>query len=152
MDIYDFVLRKFTDKFDKAGKPYFSHLKRVANTSYNTEWSSYEEREMLYDIGLLHDIFEDTDATEDDLKELKYITQQIIDVVKILTRDKEKETYFEYIERVSKNKYATLVKMADLKDNMDITRYDKLDENVFSLLKRYHKAYKILYTSYLKTI
>lgn len=166
MDIWDFVVEKFKNKVDKNGEPYFGHLKRVGDSSYYTCPQSEEEitklKEVakitdnlsihlfLYDIGLLHDIFEDTDTTEEELLNVENVTTQHIEIIKILTRNKEKETYFQYIDRVSQNKVATLVKLADLKDNMDITRYDVLDDNAISLIKRYHKAFKILTKNYKK--
>lgn len=141
MDIYDFVGEKFEGKIDKNGESYFcGHLKRVANYAYDSDYLPYDIREKLYDIGLLHDLFEDTDTTEDELRKVEGVTDEIIEIVKILTRH-EDETYMQYIERVSKNEIATTVKLCDLRDNMDIRRYRELDDSAFSLLKRYHKAY-----------
>ena len=37
-----------------------------------------------------------------------------------------------------------MVKLNDLKDNLDVTRFDKLTEKHLSLLNRYIKAYNIL--------
>lgn len=144
MDIYDFVGEKFEGKVDKNGESYFyGHLKRVAHYAYDSDYLPYDIREKLYDIGLLHDIFEDTDTTEDELREVEGVTDEVIEIVKILTRRKD-ETYMQYIERVSINEIATTVKLCDLRDNMDIRRYRELDDSAFSLLKRYHKAYWFL--------
>lgn len=133
MDVVDFVISKFSGIVDKGGNPYIEHLFSVADKF---------ERE-AYDIALLHDILEDTDTTEEELLSIDGITPFIIEKVKILTRSKS-ETYFQYIDRVSEDDYASYIKMADLEDNMDITRYKELNDDCFSLLKRYHKAYKIL--------
>lgn len=143
IDIWDFVKKKFEGITDKNGKPYFNHLLRVAHYAYDTDTKSKYDRDILFDIALLHDILEDTDTTEEELKTVSDISEEMIEIIKILTR-KKNEPYMEYIERVSQNKLATIVKLADLRDNMDIRRYDVFNESNFSLLKRYHKAYKFL--------
>lgn len=131
----DFVLEKFKDKVDKAGKPYIEHLRRVAYP-YSISMNNTK-----YAIALLHDIFEDTDTTEDEL--LTYVTPFVIDVVKILTRKKD-ESYMDYIKRIAVDKTATEIKLYDLKDNMDITRLKKITDEDVNRLKKYHKAFKFL--------
>ena len=146
MLVFDFVFEKFKDKVDKAGKPYFYHLSSVADITYDIiRGTHYSDDDIMFNnIALLHDIFEDTETSVDEIKcACPDVTDEVIEKVKILTRSKE-ETYMEYIDRVSKDKVASIVKLADLKHNMDITRYDTLDDGVFSLLKRYHKAYKYI--------
>lgn len=138
MDVHDFIIEKFEGVMDKAGNPYIQHLFNVADKSYRR--LSTDE---AYDIGLLHDILEDTNTTEDELLNIEDVTPFVVEKVKILTR-KENETYFQYIERVSDDRYATIIKIADLEHNMDITRYKEFSDINFSLMKRYHKAYKIL--------
>ena len=145
MNIFDFVEKKFEGKTDKCGKPYVLHIYRVAKAAKETYFALLSETEEyeVYKIALLHDILEDTDTTVDELKTVDNISNNIIDAVVTLTRTKE-ETYNEYIERVSKNRLATLVKLHDLIDNMDITRYIDFKDISISLLERYHKAYKYL--------
>jgi (p)ppGpp synthase/HD superfamily hydrolase len=140
--VLDFVKRKFKDKVDKAGAPYIMHLTSVAAYAYIPHEPAYI-KSTIESVALLHDVFEDTDATEAEIRNLIGVDDTVIDVVKLLTRDKA-DTYMEYIAKVSENRIASLVKIADLYHNMQITRYDVLDDSVFSLLKRYHKAYKFL--------
>ncbi len=60
-------------------------------------------------------------------------------LVNLLTR-KRNITYFEYIELISKNKLATIVKLADIKHNLDLRRFkDNKDAINESLIKRYKK-------------
>ena len=145
MDIFEYIEKKFDGKTDKCGDPYIFHLYRVAKTASNLEyiWLTETEKYEVYNIGLLHDILEDTDTTVDELKTLDYISDTVIDAVVTLTRTKE-ETYNEYIERVGNHRLATVVKLHDLKDNMDITRYTDFKDISLSLLERYHKAYNFL--------
>jgi len=147
--LLNFVSEKFKDKVDKMGCPYIQHLLRVANAAANMCYFNEETANKLYQIGLLHDIFEDTDTTEEELE--KYVSKEIIDIVKILTRypynkksiPTQRDTYMDYIKKIANsNILAIIVKLYDLKDNMDITRFDNFNDISFDLLKRYHKAYK----------
>lgn len=127
------VKTKLENKVDKNGEPLFCHCKRVSNLGEN-----YEEQI----VGILHDILEDSDTEVKDLVEIGF-TKKVIDAVICLTRKKNEE-YFNYIKRVSFNKLARNVKMNDLKDNMDITRFKCLKQENLSLLNRYLKAFNIL--------
>lgn len=161
-----FVGEKFKDKVDKAGCSYIQHLFRVADAAFNMCYFREETSGLLHDIfedtsnklyriGLLHDIFEDTDTSVEELRE--YVDEEIIDAVKILTRHPynkksiptQRDTYMEYINSIieSGNILAIMVKLCDLKDNMDITRFDNFNNVSIDLLKRYHRAYmRLLYS------
>lgn len=130
MNIEDFVINVFRDKTDLASAPYHEHLFRVAAPFYGE----------LRSIALLHDILEDTSVTEETLRLL--FSPFVVDTVVVLTR--KDETYEDYIEQVKDNEYATLVKIEDLKDNLNITRLAELTDKDISRLKRYFKAYKYL--------
>ena len=54
------------------------------------------------------------------------------------------EDYDNFIQRVIKNKTAISVKLNDLKDNMDITRINKLTNSDLKRLNKYLKAYRQL--------
>ena len=57
------------------------------------------------------------------------------------------ETYDEYIKRITVNKHAILIKMADLRHNSNINRMKGLREKDFQRLEKYHRAYKTLETA-----
>ena len=107
-----FMFEKHKNQFDKQGIPYVFHPWHVAE-------SMETEDETI--VALLHDVLEDTDATIKDLTDLG-LSNDIIEAVVTMTH-KDDEDYFDYIERISKNPLATVVKIADLKHNMDITRF-----------------------------
>ena len=66
--------------------------------------------------------------------------EEVANAVDILTRRKE-DTYNQYIDKVCKNKYATIVKIYDIRDNLDENRMTRFtDEHRESLKKRYEKA------------
>jgi (p)ppGpp synthase/HD superfamily hydrolase len=117
---------------DKIGKPYFGHVERVANSE---GLMYYFEIAAAY----LHDVLEDTAVTVEDLRDLGF-NDLVIKTVVTLTH-LEDETYFEYIDRVSKDPHATRIKLADLEDNLDESRWPDMPE---SMKARYLKAKSIL--------
>ncbi len=95
-------------------------------------------------VALLHDLVEDTSFTFEDLEYLGF-SKIIIDALKLLTNDLD--NYDSYIERLvsSDNEMAKKVKIVDLLDNMNITRFKKLETKDIARVKnKYLKAYSIL--------
>jgi (p)ppGpp synthase/HD superfamily hydrolase len=148
---YSLIEKQFASKTDLAGEPYLDHLCRVADIAGKSAvpriqpifGGGYDSvyANKLEVIGLLHDILEDTDITKQYL--IDEFGQEIADVVEILTRKKH-EKYDDYIVRISANTTATIVKIADLTDNMDIKRLNVLTETDIVRLVKYHKSYKFL--------
>ena len=68
---------------------------------------------------------------------------EIIDALRLLTRKKE-DDYMEYISRLKSNRTARAVKLADLTDNMDISRIKNPTEVDYQRLEKYRKAKKLL--------
>ena len=116
---------------DKAGKDYILHPMTVA---------SYMDTDTEKTIAYLHDVLEDTDVTVDALR--KIFPNEIEDTLITLTHRKD-ESYFEYIQRVSKSKLAKKVKVADLLHNLDITRIKEPTKQDYERLEKYKKS--ILY-------
>ena len=116
---------------DKAGKDYILHPMTVA---------SYMDTDVEKTIAYLHDVLEDTSVTVDELR--NHFSNEIVDTVITLTHRKD-ESYFEYIQRVSKSKLAKKVKVADLLHNLDITRIKEPTKQDYERLEKYKKA--ILY-------
>lgn len=130
------VNSSFNGKLDKGGKPYANHCIRVMNSIIKDH--SHINNDIRC-IALLHDLLED--CPEWNEKSLGcFFNKNIIDAINILTR-KENQTYDDYIDEISKNSDATLVKIHDLRDNMDITRLTELTDKDCERLKKYHKAY-----------
>jgi len=118
---------------DKGGKPYIFHPLRVMN-SVNT----MEEKI----VAVLHDILEDTDITVDDLK-TEAIPEELINQLLILAHSPDIE-YNTYIERIARSPIATTVKLADLKDNMDISRLPEITDKDIQRLKKYRASHLFL--------
>ena len=105
---------------DKGGKPYINHVVNVANravTGLAFNSGVYTE---VYCIGLLHDVMEDSNVLK--LTELyELFGQGIGDAVVAITHLRN-EPWVDYLDRVKANELATRVKIADLRENLDIDR------------------------------
>lgn len=112
-------------------KPFIVHPIEVSDVV-----TLHTKDDMAMVVAILHDIIEDTDRSYDDLADM--FGPEIADAVLIVTRNKDKETYKEYICRVkeSRNELAMAVKKADLECNLKHSGW--LDaEKASSLIKRW---------------
>lgn len=122
----------FKNKTDKAGEPYILHCLRVMNNLHTRD-------KELQIIAVLHDCIEDNVCTVEQLVNLKF-SQRVIFSLILLTHDKQ-ISYEDYIKKLSSDIDAVKVKIADLKDNSDITRLKGLTKKDFNRMEKYHKAY-----------
>lgn len=118
----------FKDKFDKAGNPYVLHLYRV---------SSKLDTVIERTAGLLHDTFEDTEISYDDLLNIGF-SAEVLDIVKIVTNEKvdtssfiqaqKLEWYNKKIDTIiqSANIHAIKLKESDMSDNFNPERLKTL--------------------------
>lgn len=125
----------FEDKVDKGGQPYILHC-LVVMASVN------QDDNELKQIAVLHDVIEDTDMTFDDMIANGF-SQRVVHGLRLLTHVPE-ISYDDYIARISYNKDAIAVKMADLRHNSDIHRMKGLREKDFVRLAKYHRSYALL--------
>ena len=93
---------------------------------------------------MLHDILEDTDTTVVDLISLGF-NQDIIDAILALTK-KKNESRIEAAYRAVKNPLARIVKLADVTDNMDLSRITQPSTKDLLRVKEYKHVYQILTT------
>jgi GTP diphosphokinase / guanosine-3',5'-bis(diphosphate) 3'-diphosphatase len=103
-----FAVQAHGDQVDKQGSPYIFHCLRVMLAVDHP----FEQV-----VAVLHDVFEDTSATVDDLR-LIGCNDGHIAALTALTRSND-EAYSDYIIRLSRNRSATIVKIADLQDNLN---------------------------------
>ena len=141
---YDIMQKAHEGQYDKGGNAYFAHPLRVSQEVKNhfLGWYSDFDKFIAECVALLHDVIEDSDITADDLVKEGF-EHAIVNRVVRMTR-KEDESYMDYIKRIGEDNICRRVKMCDLKDNMDITRLEKVTDKDFDRLKKYHKAYKYL--------
>jgi len=103
--------RAHAGQVDKAGKPYILHPLRVM-----LHVSRPEERI----TAVLHDVIEDTDITYEYLSEEGF-PFEILEAIKTLTK-LDGEERMDAARRAAVNPIAREVKIADVKDNMDLSR------------------------------
>lgn len=119
---------------DKGNNPYILHPLAVMNRVEGMKEKT---------IAVLHDIIEDTYITENDLRKLGF-SEEIIETVLLLSKLDKKEDYIHYIKRVKKNELARKIKLADLKENMNLKRIPNPTEKDYKRVIRYKKAYDLL--------
>ena len=132
-------------QFDKGGKDYYLHPLRVAQEAKRLLHTEYDKF-IGECVALLHDVIEDSNFTADDLVNEKF-ELDIVSRVVCMTRH-DGESYMNYIKRIGEDNICRIIKMCDLKDNMDITRLDKIKDEDLDRIKKYHKAYKYLQNLY----
>lgn len=119
-------------QFDKGGKPYILHPLRVMAFLGTDD-------EELQCIALGHDVIEDTGITYKDLADAD-MTVRIIEGIRPLTKVPG-QTYDEYKAGVMRNRDSIRVKMADIRDNTDVTRIKGVTEKDLARMARYHQFY-----------
>lgn len=134
------------------GDDYVNHpfrtLANVRSLSLpNKEDEEYKGVEVL---AILHDVIEDSDFTIDDIKELfeenkfgeffeKYVKEELL----ALTHNNN-EDYEVYIKRIMQYPAASLVKLLDLCDNLNLLTLNSFDTKEYERCSRYLKyAYYI---------
>ena len=120
---------------DKAGKPYILHPIRVMLSVSTTE-------EQI--AAILHDTVEDTSVTFEQLSEAGF-SAEIISAVRALTK-LDGESRVEAARRAAKHPIARQVKLADVKDNLDISRIPHLTDKDHARLDEYKLVQEILMT------
>lgn len=114
---------------DKAGQPYILHPLRVMLRTGN-------DNERI--CAVLHDVIEDTPITLEMLRNEGF-SPEVLAVLDCLTK-RDGESYDDFIGRVLMNELACHVKLADLADNMDLSRLPAPSEEDFQRLEKYKKA------------
>ncbi len=100
------------DQTDKSGVPYYLHPANVAS-QLNTPMEKV--------VGYLHDVLEDTDVTEQELYSV--FGEKVTEYVKLMTHPKD-VPYLDYIKKLADDPVTRHVKMADLRHNMDDSRFE----------------------------
>ena len=120
-------------QIDKAGQTYILHPIRVMLAV-----QSEEERI----AAVLHDTVEDTSITFSDLRDAGF-SDEIVDAVRALTR-LDGESRVDAARRAAANPIARRVKLADVADNMDLSRISKPIERDRARRAEYERVREIL--------
>ena len=141
-----------TGQIDKGNNPYILHPLRVMLSLEN-------EEEQI--VGILHDVVEDCDGWTYEKLRSEGFSENILDALRSVSKTDREEVefksaseenklkyYLQFISRAKENKIGKKVKIADLKDNLDISRINDITEQDKSRLKRYQKALELLEMKY----
>ena len=95
-------------------------------------------------VAVLHDVVEDhADVWPMDRLRQNGFPENLLQALDCVTKSAG-EKYEDFVERSATNPIAVRVKLADLKDNMDVRRLGELSEQDRSRLNRYLAAYRRL--------
>ncbi len=118
---------------DKAGQPYILHPLRVMLSVTGSS-----ERM----AAVLHDVVEDTAITFDDLRSEGF-PEDVITAIEALTKHPG-ETRLAAAQRAVVNPIARRVKLADVADNMDLSRIAEPTPKDYERLQEYGKVRELL--------
>ncbi|GAA3969953.1 HD domain-containing protein [Allohahella marinimesophila] len=125
--------RAHAGQTDKGGNPYILHVLRVM--------MQFEDHDEMI-VAVLHDVVEDTGLSAADLEKYGF-SEEIIASVDCLSRQRG-ESYDSFLNRIAQDDLARRVKIADIKDNLNLTRLDQLSNRDIARARKYHKALKVL--------
>lgn len=111
---------------DKAGQPYINHPLAVM---------ALVETEPEKIVAVLHDVVEDTAVTLAELREQGF-SQEVLVAVEAITKVAGM-SYGDYLEQVKANPIALKVKIADMTQNLDLSRIANPTEQDYQRLAKY---------------
>ena len=129
----EIAARAHAGQVDKAGAPYIFHPLRLM-LAVTTPFERM--------TAVLHDTVEDTDISLADLRDAGF-PAEVLDAVDALTKRKG-EKRMEAARRAAGNPIALVVKLADVTDNMDLSRIANPTEKDFARLKEYEQVKELL--------
>lgn len=121
---------------DKAGEAYICHPLRLMLTMTT-------EAERM--VAVLHDAVEDTDVTLASLEAVGY-QPEVVAAVAMLTHEPD-VPYMDYVRCIAGNALARKVKMADLRDNINLSRISAPTAKDHARIEKYQAALKLLENS-----
>ena len=124
--------------FDKGGNPYILHPLRVMMSLTTND-------EKI--VGVLHDVVEDSDDWDFDKLKAEGFSDTVLDGLRAVTKFSEDEDYDAFIQRGLDNNIGRAVKIADIRDNLDVTRIGELKDKDLKRLNKYKRSLKTLTAS-----
>ena len=120
---------------DKGGQPYILHPLRVMMSV---------DLELEKIVAVLHDVVEDSNWTFEALL-AEGFSIEVIEALKSVTKESPDEDYDSFIQRAIRNPIGRKVKIADIRDNLDVTRIPELGEKDLQRISKYKIALKRLH-------
>jgi GTP diphosphokinase / guanosine-3',5'-bis(diphosphate) 3'-diphosphatase len=129
----EIAARAHAGQRDKAGAPYIFHPLRLMLAVRG------DEERMA---AVLHDVVEDTPLTFEDLLHEGF-SETVVDAVRALTKH-DGESRIAAAHRAAANPIARAVKLADVTDNMDLSRIPAPTGKDYARLQEYEQVRAIL--------
>ncbi|MBC5763767.1 GTP pyrophosphokinase [Ramlibacter albus] len=123
-----------TGQLDKAGAPYILHPLRVMMA---------QRTEAARIVAVFHDVCEDCAGWNFERLPAEGFTPELVEALRSVTKV-EGEDYMDFVRRAAANPIGRTVKMADLRDNLDIWRIAVLTEKDLERINRYKRAVALL--------
>jgi (p)ppGpp synthase/HD superfamily hydrolase len=114
----DIATAAHRNQLDKAGEPYILHPIRVIEDMISDD-------EKI--VAVLHDVLEKNPAWTLDRLVEEGFSKQVVHGVDAMTR-RPHESYEDFVLRAGMDPIARTVKLADLRDNLDMAKRAELDE------------------------
>ena len=116
---------------DKGGNPYILHPLRLM-------LHMDSEEELI--VAILHDVVEDSEKWSFDKLKEEGFSKKIINSLRSVTKENNNEDYEKFIDRSIKDKIGRKVKIADISDNLDISRLKEVTDKDIIRINKYKKA------------
>mgnify|MGYP001493161649 CR=1 FL=1 len=120
---------------DKGGNPYIVHPLRVM-------MSLKSDNEKI--VGVLHDVVEDAEDWDFERLKEEGFSEEVLDGLRSVTKISDEEDYNEFVQRALSNAIGRAVKVADIRDNLDVTRIGELLQKDMKRLNKYKTSLKVL--------
>ena len=127
----EIALEAHKGALDKGGNPYILHPLRLM-------LQMDSEEEMI--VAILHDVVEDSEKWSFDKLQSEGFSKKIINSLKSITKENENEDYEKFIDRSIRDKIGRKVKIADISDNLDISRLKEVTDKDILRINKYKKA------------
>ena len=137
----EYAKKYHAHQVDKAGVDYFSG--HVVTVAQKVALGGYSDEYVV--VAFLHDIIEDTSVVFEDIVDV--FGEKVAFAVKAMTKQKGEE-YSLYLERVTSNKIASVVKFYDMEHNSDINRLSIVREKDLKRQAKY-QHYMLILAKYL---
>ena len=127
----EIALEAHKGALDKGGNPYILHPLRLM-------LQMDSEEEMI--VAILHDVVEDSEKWSFDKLHKEGFSKKIINSLRSVTKENENEDYEKFIDRSVKDKIGRKVKIADISDNLDISRLKQVTDKDILRINKYKNA------------
>ncbi|MEO0699006.1 MAG: GTP pyrophosphokinase [Pseudomonadota bacterium] len=119
---------------DKGGQPYILHPLRLMMAMPDDAHKT---------VAVLHDVVEDSDWTFEALADEGF-PPEIIAALQSVTRTNRYEPYMDFAARAKADPIGRVVKIADITDNLDVTRIGELSDKDLERINKYKRALALL--------